>query len=52
MPDPIFLCELALEFRMPIGELGSRMSLHEMSVVWPAYFASRKRIADWQARQA
>jgi hypothetical protein len=44
--DPIFMCELALELRMPVGELGSRMSLHELSVVWPAYFAYRHRKAE------
>ena len=41
--DPIFLCELALELKMPIAELGQRMSAHELSVVWPAYFAWRAR---------
>jgi hypothetical protein len=41
--DPIFLCELALELKMPVGELCSRMSLHELTVVWPAYFAYRER---------
>ena len=41
MVDPIFLCELALELHMPVGEIGSRMSAHELSVMWPAYFAWR-----------
>jgi hypothetical protein len=51
--DPIFLCELALEMRMPVGELGDRMSAHELTVVWPAYFAYRHRDAERQAeRQA
>jgi hypothetical protein len=36
--DPIFMCELALKMQMPIGELGHRMSNHELNVVWPAYF--------------
>ncbi len=26
---------------MPIGELGRRMSLHELCVVWPAFFRQR-----------
>ena len=46
--DPIFLCELALELRMPVGELGDRMSAHELTVVWPAFFRYRERE---QARQ-
>ena len=41
--DPIFLCQLALELHMPVGELGARMSAHELTVVWPAYFAWRER---------
>lgn len=41
--DPIFLCELALELHMPVGELGSRMSAHELAVMWPAYFQYRER---------
>ena len=43
MPNPIFLCQLALELHMPIGEIGSRMSAHELNVVWPAFFAWRAR---------
>lgn len=43
--DPIFMCELALELRMPVGELGRRMSLHELYVIWPAYFEYRERVA-------
>jgi hypothetical protein len=27
---------------MPIGELGERMSNHELTVVWPAYFEQRR----------
>lgn len=44
--DPIFMCELALELRMPVGELGQRMTAHELTVVWPAFFAYRKRQQD------
>jgi hypothetical protein len=43
MVNPIFLCQLALELHMPIGELGERMSAHELTVTWPAYFAWRDR---------
>lgn len=38
IPDPIFMCELALELRMPVGELTQRMSAHELGVLWPMYF--------------
>lgn len=41
--DPIFLCELALELKMPVGELGDRMSAHELAVMWPAFFRYRAR---------
>jgi hypothetical protein len=49
--DPIFLCELALELGMPVGELGQRMSAHELNVVWPAYFAYRHRQAERDAEK-
>jgi hypothetical protein len=45
--DPIFVCEMALELNMTIGELchgrGTPMSLHELAVVWPAFFDYRRR---------
>jgi hypothetical protein len=40
--DPLFLHELALELHMPVGELCRRMSLHELYVMWPAYFRQRE----------
>jgi hypothetical protein len=43
--DPLFLGELALELKMPVGELGQRMSNYELNVFWPAFFASRRRQA-------
>jgi hypothetical protein len=43
VPDPIFMCELALELKMPVGELSSRMSAHELAVTWPAFFRYRER---------
>jgi hypothetical protein len=43
VPDPIFLCELALELKMTVSELGVRMSAHELNVVWPAFFDCRAR---------
>jgi hypothetical protein len=42
------MCELALEMKMPVGELADRMSAHELGVVWPAYFRHRQREADRQ----
>ena len=41
--DPLFMHELALELRMPVGELGQRMSVHELTVAWPAFFQYRER---------
>jgi hypothetical protein len=46
VPDPIFMCELALELKMPVGELADRMSAHELGVLWPAFFRYRQREAD------
>jgi hypothetical protein len=43
MVDPLFEHELALELGMPVGELGKRMSLHELTVRWPAFFSARER---------
>lgn len=41
--DPIFLCELAETLGMTIGDLGRRMSAHELTVVWPEFFAYKAR---------
>lgn len=49
--DPIFLCELALELGMPVGELTERMSAHELSVTWPAFFRWRQRENERVARE-
>jgi hypothetical protein len=39
------VCELALALNLTIGELhhgrGTPMSLHELCVVWPAYFKQK-----------
>jgi len=52
VPDPIFMCELALELGMTVGELsngrGTPMSAHELGVVWPAFFRYRQREHDRQ----
>lgn len=54
--DPIFLCEMALELHMSVGELchgrGQPMSLHELAVVWPAFYDYRRRVAEREAAQA
>jgi len=34
--------------RMPVGELGQRMSNFELNVTWPQFFAYRKREAERQ----
>lgn len=46
--DPIFACELALELGMPVGELGQRMSAHELTVTWPLFFAWRAKEREQQ----
>ncbi len=46
----MFQAELALELGMPISELGQRMSNYELTVIWPAYFAARKREMDREER--
>ena len=43
VPTRWFLHELALELHMPVGEMCSRMSAHELNVEWPAFFAARER---------
>jgi hypothetical protein len=48
MVDPLFAHELALELGMTVSELGSRMSAHELTVAWPAFFAYRAREAERQ----
>ena len=52
--DPLFTCELALELGMTIRELGGGppgMDVHELTVVWPQYFAYRQREARRQERK-
>lgn len=47
MLDPISLCDLALELRMSVSELmhgrGTPMGIHELTVMWPSYWAYRQR---------
>ena len=45
IPDPIYLCQLAARLHMPVGEMCSRMSAHELGVMWPAFNA-------WEVREA
>jgi hypothetical protein len=49
--DPIFMCELALELKMPVGELGQRMSNQELCVMWPQFFAWRRRAEEREANK-
>jgi hypothetical protein len=51
MIDPLFLHELALELGMSVGDIQNRMSAHELTVEWPAYFAARERIRKTQEAQ-
>lgn len=44
--DPIFLGRLALRLGIPIGELGARMSAHELCVFWPAFFEVEQRMQE------
>jgi hypothetical protein len=50
MLDPVSTCELALELHMPVGELGHRMSAHELAVVWPAFFRVREEARERDER--
>ena len=49
--DPIAMHELAEHLHMPVGELGRRMSNHELVVEWPAYFAHKQREAEAEAKK-
>jgi hypothetical protein len=50
--DPLFLHELAEHLHMTVSELGDRMSAHELSVAWPAYFAYKLRQQERAEQQA
>ena len=39
----MFVHELALQLGMTVSEIGERMSLHELTVEWPAFFEVRRR---------
>lgn len=49
--DPISTCQLALEFKWSVRELGERMSLYEAAVLWPAYFAWRRRAEERESEK-
>lgn len=49
--DPLFVAELALEMKMPVGELGERMSNWELCVFWPAFFRTRQEHDEAEARK-
>jgi hypothetical protein len=46
VPDPLFVCELALELCKSVREIGESMSAHELCVVWPAFFEARRRMHE------
>ena len=56
IPDPLFVCELALKLAlklgMPVGEMCDRMSAWELNVLWPMYFARADRIAERERERA
>lgn len=52
VPDPIFLCQLALELKMSLRDLGERMSAHELCVVWPQYFKWRQMTQERNEQKA
>lgn len=49
------MCELALELGMTVGEVchgrGTPMSAHELTVVWPEFFAWRRRVVEREAEK-
>lgn len=51
--DLIFMCELALELGLTVGELthgrGTPMSAHELTITWPMYFQYRARAEKREA---
>ena len=51
MVEPMFLHELALELGMSVSEIGQRMSAHELTVEWPAYFAARRAEQEKETRK-
>lgn len=50
--DPLFEHELALELGMTVGEMHQRMSLEELTVRWPLYWAYRNRQRKRAEQQA
>ncbi len=50
--SPYFACQLALRLGMPVSELHTRMSNHELTVIWPAFFKAEARIAAHKAKEA
>jgi hypothetical protein len=55
MSDPISMCELALALGLTVGEIthgrGTPMSAHELTVIWPTFFAWRARAAERDAEK-
>lgn len=49
--DPLFAAQMALRFQMPVGELGDRMSLWELRVFWPAYFAHEAEMKEAEEKK-
>ncbi len=53
MLDPISLCELGLELGLTVTELmhgrGTPMTIHELTVLWPEFWAYKGRESERQA---
>ncbi len=54
--DPISLCELAVQLGLTVSELehgrGAPMSLQELTVIWPAYWAYQHRQQERDVKRA
>ncbi len=55
MLDPLTLCELALQLGLTVSEIehgrGTPMTIHELTVMWPAYWAYKARDQEREIRE-
>lgn len=49
--DPIWTMQLAESLHMTVQDLGNRMSLYELCVLWPAYFRWKQRAETRERRK-
>lgn len=52
--DDLFIHELCIELGMSRRQLGESMDAHELTVLWPEYYASkeRERVREEQKRES